>query len=158
MVNPEFEWVFTEEVIYVYWLSKWYDKIAIVDERYNWWRNINMTGNAFQYNHTYALMTRWQWGWMYQEHVDRTMHWFFMDVFIGEFDNYVEINMINPKLNLENRLGIIQIAYTSTTIAILLLGFLIDFEPGKRGWKNAYMAIAVITMFSSLMFTIFTFI
>ena len=77
-----------------------------------------------------------------------------MDIYIGEFDLYIQENFINPKLNLENQLSMVQIASTTTTIGILLMGFLIDFSKLKEIWRLFYVGIVFITLGLSGLYTI----
>jgi len=153
VTNPEFEWVFTEEVIWVAWLEKYYDTIAIVDDRYSKWHNIKFD-DFFRYTHTYALVTEGQPGWAIHDLVDRSVNWFYWDIALYTFDDYVQKNMLDPKLNLANQLSLLEIAITANTIGVLLLGFIIDFGLIGRKWKSFYIFLALSTIFASLMFTV----
>lgn len=157
ITNPEFEWVFTEEVIWVFWLPKYYDTIAIVDDRYSSWHNIRLSP-YFKYNHTEALITKVRHGMTMQDKVDLSLNWYFMDVYMFKFDDYVEKNILEPKLNLENEIERIGIAITANTIGVLLLGFIIDFGRIGRVWKSFYIFLVLSTIFSSLLISVLIFI
>ena len=74
-----------------------------------------------------------------------------MDVYIGEFDIYIEENIVKPKLTLEREFGMIHIAITATTIGVLLIGFLINFGKLRERWKLLY----IISIFSTLSLSLF---
>lgn len=150
VVNPEFRWLFTEGVIDVFWLPRWYNKSALIEARYSYWHNTKYSLNVFLYDYTAELLsTNFRWAFpprdlpqfSLQGRIDWAPIWLVVDISINDFDTYVERTILNPKLNTEKFFSNIQRSMMGTTIGILLLGFLINFDKLERtGFKLFFKA------------------
>ena len=69
------------------------------------------------------------------------------------FDNYVFTHIISPKLNNERIFEQIRIAMNMNTIAVLALGFLVDFSMLSNKWVFGYIIIILVMVFISFYFS-----
>ena len=58
IVSPKYRWLLTEDVIWLAWISIWYDEIATVEDKFSYWHNDEYLPEWFAYEHTAALLTR----------------------------------------------------------------------------------------------------
>lgn len=157
VVREELKWLFLEDHIRVYWLPKFYNEIALVDERYTYWNNTVLEHSRWSYAYTGVILESYPIGWQYEDGVDRSVNWFIMDIYFWVYDDYVEEELLKPKLLLEEQLGLLQIAAFATTIGVLLLGFVVDFGE-RHTLKYFYIILITFIIFWSSWYTIFPFI
>jgi hypothetical protein len=145
IVKPGFEWVFSEQAVSIGWLPRFYDEIASVDPKFASWTNWRMAG-AFRYVHTEEVMTNlWQTWAVSIDRVDFSLNWFYWEVDFDSFDDYVSQNYLVPKQVLDSQLNGMLNATMATTIGILLLGFLVDFQERSK-WVWFYGLMVFITL------------
>ena len=145
VVKPDFEWIFSENVITAYWFPRFYNEIALIDPKFENWENINITA-GFQYEHFGNLFTDEWVTWAVKiDQMDYSLNWFYWEVDFEIFDDYVESTIVNYILSTQIQLKNIQNAALLNTIGVLLTGFIIDFGD-KKGWRILYLIIALSTL------------
>ncbi len=146
--EPKKKWLFSEEIVQLIWLgydnyTDWFDNFyancslnhdMLDNPVYNW---------TFSYNNTYNIAMPI---FLYTPSTP-----FDIIVNFTGFENYMYKNIIYPKLNDEHTYEQIRIGMNLNTIAILALGFLVDFSLIKKKWKRFYiLIILIVTAISSL--------
>ena len=138
------QWIFTEEIIALSWLAEDFVSIKTTFEdtyeidNFDEWITIAYPASVdfFNFAASRSILVDWLGNMPFMISVD-----YFL------FDEYVLEHYTKPLANAENNLDELYAMVAMTTIGILILGFIVDYESVFGAWKIVFLILAIAAAF-----------
>ena len=141
--DKDVQWIFTEKIIALSWLAEDFTSIKTTFEdtydidNFDEWITIAYTASFdfFNFAGSRSILVDW---------LGNVPFMISVDYFL--FDEYVLENYTKPLANAEDQLDELNAMVAVTTIGLLILGFIVDYESVFGAWKVIFLILAFIAV------------
>jgi hypothetical protein len=137
------DWIFTEQIITLQWLAEDFSTIipafetAYDVDNFNQWGTViyTTTADPYLYGVSYSVLKDWCGNMP-----------FYIVVDFWKFDEYVDATYKEPMAKAERNLAQLNAMVGLSTVGLLIIGFVVDFESVHSIWRFLYYIIALIAI------------